>query len=210
MARPEKEKTVEELTELLKRAKGVVLSDFTGLNAEEMTVLRRRCRESSVQYVVAKNTLAKFAATKADLESLHQYLVGTNGFTFGYDDPMMPAKVISDFAKESEKLRIRAGIFDGEVFGGDEVKRIAMLPGRDILLSQVLSQLGAPISRFTEVLRSVLRQFVYALGQVRDKMPSEPAQAAPAVAEVPEAEAQPAVAPEEKASEGPEEKTEQP
>lgn len=166
MARVEKERTVEELTEMFKKAQAVVLSDFTGLNVEEMAELRRRCRDSSVVYRVAKNTLARFAASKADLEPLLRYLTGPNGFTFGYDDPAVPAKVINDFAKKSGKLTIKGGVFQGEVIGPDQVKRIATLPGKDVLLSQLLMQMGAPISRFAEVLRSVLREFLYVLTQI--------------------------------------------
>ncbi|MFQ5905185.1 MAG: 50S ribosomal protein L10, partial [bacterium] len=168
MAKREKAKTIEELAEMLKRAKGVVLSDFTGLNVEQMTELRRRCRENSVEYLVVKNTLARFAASKADLQPLLSYLSGPNGFTFGYDDPVTPARVINGFAVESDRLTIKAGIFEGGIIGPDEVKRIAVLPGRDVLLSQVLMQMCAPISRFAGVLRSVLRQFLYALTQISE------------------------------------------
>ena len=173
MARVEKERTVEELTEMFKKAQAVVLSDFTGLNVEEMAELRRRCRDSSVVYRVAKNTLARFAASKADLEPLLRYLTGPNGFTFGYDDPAVPAKVINDFAKESGKLTIKGGVFQGEVIGPDQVKRIATLPGKDVLLSQLLMQMGAPISRFAEVLRSVLREFLYVLTQIGEMKGAE-------------------------------------
>lgn len=166
MARVEKEKAVEELAEMLKEAQAIVLSDFTGLNVEQMAELRRRCRDSHVVYRVVKNSLARFAASKADLEPLVPYLTGPNGFTFGYDDPAAPAKVINDFARESEKLMIKGGVFQGEVISPDQVKRIAVLPGRDLLLSQLLTQMGAPISRFTEVLRSVLREFLYVLTQI--------------------------------------------
>ena len=166
MARVEKEKTVEELAEMLKKAQAVVLSDFTGLNVGQMAELRRRCRESQVVYRVVKNTLARFAASKADLEPLLPYLTGPNGFTFGYDDPAAPAKVIDGFARDSKKLMIKGGVFQGEVIGPDQVKRIATLPGRDALLSQVLMQMSAPISSFAEVLRSMLREFLYVLTQI--------------------------------------------
>jgi large subunit ribosomal protein L10 len=166
MARPDKEQAVENLTEKLKRAKGIVLSDFSGLNVSEMTELRKRCRESEVEYLVVKNTLARFAALKAELEDLVPYLSGPNGFTFGYEDPLVPARVINGFALESEKLSIRAGIFEGGVIGPEDVRRIATLPARDVLLSRLLAQMNAPIGRFAGVLRSVLVSLVYTLTQV--------------------------------------------
>jgi len=174
MARSDKEKRVDELADRLMRAKGVVLSDFTGLNVEQMTDLRRRCRENSVEYLVVKNSLARFAASKADLEPLLSYLKGPNGFTFGYDDAIAPARVINDFARESQSLTIKAGIFEGGIIGPDQVKRIAVLPGREVLLSQLLMQMGAPISRFAGALRSMLTQFLYVLTQIRETKAEKP------------------------------------
>ena len=166
MARADKEEKVENLTDKLKRARGIVLSDFSGLNVAEMTELRKRCRESEVEYLVVKNTMARFAAVKAELEDLVPYLTGPNGFTFGYEDPFVPARVINGFALESEKLAIRAGIFEGGVIGPEDVKRIATLPPKDVLLSRLLAQMNAPLGRFAGVLRSILVSFVYTLTQV--------------------------------------------
>jgi large subunit ribosomal protein L10 len=168
MARSDKEKRIEELADMLKRAKGLVLSDFTGLNVSEMTDLRRRCRENRVQYLVVKNSMARFAASRAEMDVLVPYLRGPNGFTFGFEDPLVPARVIHGFAHETEKLVIKAGVFGGGMLGPEEVKRIALLPGRDVLLSQLLMQMNAPVSGFANALRSMLTKLVYALSQVKD------------------------------------------
>jgi large subunit ribosomal protein L10 len=168
VAKRDKEERIEELAEMLKRAKGLVLSDFTGLNVSEMTELRRRCRENRVQYLVVKNSLARFAASKAEMDELVPYLRGPNGLTFGFEDPLVPARVIHSFAQESEKLAIKAGVFGGGMMGPDDVKRIALLPGRDVLLSQVLMQMNAPIAGFAGALRSMLAKLVYVLAQVKD------------------------------------------
>ena len=168
MAREDKEKTIEELAEMLKRAKGLVLSDFTGLNVAEMTELRRRCRENQIEYLVVKNTLARFAASKADMDDLIPYLKGPNGFTFGFDDPLVPARVIHTFAQESDKLAIKAGVFGGGMIEADDVKRIAQLPGREVLLSQVLAQMNAPITGFAGALKAMLTRLAYVLSQVQD------------------------------------------
>jgi len=168
MAKADKEKRIEELAEILKKAKSLVLSDFTGLNVAEMTELRRRCRENGVQYVVVKNTMARFAASRAEMDELVPYLKGPNGLTLGFEDPLVPARVIYSFAQESEKLAIKGGAFGGGVLGADDVKRIALLPGRDVLLSQVLMQMNAPITGFVSALRGMLTKLVYVLSQVKD------------------------------------------
>jgi large subunit ribosomal protein L10 len=168
MAKLDKEKRIEELAEILKRAKGLVLSDFTGLNVAEMTELRRRCRENEVEYLVVKNTLARFAASRAEMEDLVPYLTGPNGFTFGFEDPLVPARVIHGFAQESDKLAIKAGVFGGGMIGADDVRRIAQLPGRDVLLSQVLMQMNAPISGFVGALKAMLTRLAFVLSQVKD------------------------------------------
>lgn len=173
MGKPDKEQKVDNLADMLRRAKGIVLSDFTGLNVQEMTELRRRCRESEVEYLVVKNTLARFAAAKAEIEDLIPYLTGPNGFTLGYEDALVPARVVHDFARESDKLTIKAGMFEGGVIGPEDVKRIALLPDRDVLLSQLLAQMNAPITGFACALKSMLTKLVYVLSQVKNVKPEQ-------------------------------------
>lgn len=169
MPRPEKVAAVEALAEKLKNAKSVFLTDFTGLNVEEMNRLRKSCRGAMVEYKVVKNTLARLSAKSAGYEDLLPYLEGPTAFAFGLEDPSAPAKVITDFAKTLDKPKIKACIFEGVLIGTDRIEEIINLPTRDELLAKLLGNLNAPLFGLASVLSGLLRNFVYALQAVKDK-----------------------------------------
>ncbi len=161
MARPEKEKAVQELTEKFKAAKAVYLTDFTGLDVIRTTELRKKLREQSVEYLVVKNTLAQLAAKNAGYDMLLDYLTGPTGMAFGVTDPIVPAKVLMDFIKDDTiKLSVKVAVVEGETFTTKQVKQLALLPTRDVLLSQVLAGFQAPIAGFVGVLGGILQKFV--------------------------------------------------
>ena len=161
MARPEKEKTVQELTEKFKKAKAVYLTDFTGLDVIRTTELRKKLREQSVEYLVVKNTLAQLAAKNAGYDMLLDYLTGPTGMAFGVTDPIIPAKVLMDFIKDDTiKLSVKVGVVEGKMVTPKEVKQLALLPTRDVLLSQILAGFQAPIAGFVGVLGGILQKFV--------------------------------------------------
>lgn len=171
----QKKQVVEEIKEKIEKSQGVVLVDYRGLNVDEVTQLRRKIREAGVDYKVYKNTLMRFAFKDAGYEEFNQYLTGPNAIAFGFEDPVSPAKVISDFAKEHEKLEIKAGIVDGKIVGIDEIKRIADLPSREVLVAQVLGGLNAPITGFANVLQGTIRNLVYALNAIKEKQEAQEA-----------------------------------
>ena len=115
MARPEKVAVVNEVYEKLTKAQSVVLVDFRGLTVQEATELRKKLREAGVELKVTKNTLTRLAAEKADLKDLHAYLEGPTALAFGYEDPVSPAKILSDFAKDHKKLELKGGVLEGRV-----------------------------------------------------------------------------------------------
>ena len=161
MARPEKEKTVQELTEKFKQAKAVYLTDFTGLDVIKTTELRKKLREQSVEYLVVKNTLAQLAAKNAGYDMLLDYLTGPTGLAFGVKDPIIPAKVLMDFIKDDTiKLSVKVAVVEGATFTTKQVKQLALLPTRDVLLSQILAGFQAPIAGFVGVLGGILQKFV--------------------------------------------------
>lgn len=165
----EKKQIVQEIKEKVEKAQSVVLVDYRGLNVEEVTELRRKFREAGVEYKVYKNSLMRFAFKDAGYEEFNKHLTGPNAVAFGYDDAVQPAKITNDFAKEHEKLEIKAGIVDGNIVGLDEIKRLATLPPREVLIAQVLGGLNGPISGFANVLQGTIRQLVYVLDAVREK-----------------------------------------
>jgi large subunit ribosomal protein L10 len=164
-----KEQVVNEIKEKFQRAEAVVLVDYRGLNVAEVTELRKRFREAGADYKVYKNTLMTRALTELGIEELIPYLTGPNAVALGYDDPVVPAKIISEFAKDHEKLEIKAGMISRKVIGAEGIKSLASLPSKEVLVAQVLGGLNAPITGFVNVLQGNIRNLVYALNAIAEK-----------------------------------------
>lgn len=160
MARPEKVAVVDEIAEKIKRTQSLFLTDFTGLDVGSINKLRLLLRENSVEYVVVKNTLARLAADKAGREDLRPYLAGPTALAFGYEDPALPAKLLSAFAQKTGKPSVKAILFEGQIFGQEAMDRITELRSREELLIQMVSGLKAPITQVLTVLGGLLRNFM--------------------------------------------------
>lgn len=167
MARPEKEAQIAEVKEKIGKSSGAVFTDFRGLNVKQSTQLRRKLREAGVEYKVVKNTLALIAAKESGITGLEGILTGPTGIAFGYTDPVAPAKIISEFAKANKQLEIKGGLLNGEVISIDQVKALADLPGRDVLIARLLGGLQAPIAGLVNVLNGPIRGLVYTLDAIR-------------------------------------------
>lgn len=165
----QKKQIVEEIKEKISNSQAVVLVDYRGLDVQEVTELRKKYKEAGVEYKVYKNTLMRFAFKDAGLEEFNEFLTGPNGIVFGLEDPVAPAKITSEFAKDHKKLEIKAGIVDGKIINLDEIKNLANLPSREVLIAQVLGGLNGPISGFANVLQGNIRNLVYALNAIREK-----------------------------------------
>ena len=172
-SKAEKESIVLEIKEKFETSKVAVLTDYRGLNVAEATKLRRRLREAGCEFKIAKNTLTNLAASRVGLEGLEPFLEGQVAIAFGAD-PVMPAKILSEFIRETKKMEIKAGVLDGKVIDAKGVKVLADLPPREVLLAMVLGGMQAPLYGFASVLQGTLRSFVYTLEAVR-KMRTEEA-----------------------------------
>jgi len=168
MPRPEKVKLVEELSEKLSNSPVSVLTDYTGLNVQATTDLRKQLRDASIEYRVFKNTLARIAARNANLESLLDFIDGPTAYAFS-DDPVVPAKVLVDFMKSNQNLKIKCALMNGKVLDVEKVRTIANLPPKEVLIAQLLGQMNAPISGLVNVLTGPIRNLVYALEDLRKK-----------------------------------------
>lgn len=173
MQKAQKQEVVADLSTRLGAAKCLYLTDFTGLDVAALTELRRRLTEASVEYVVVKNTLARRALDGGPYESLAEHLSGPNAFAMSNDDVVTAAKILTDFAKEREKPQIRAGAIEGRVVSIDEIRRIAELPPRDVLLAQVVGYARAPIAGLVYTLSGLLSKFVRTVDALRDQKASE-------------------------------------
>ncbi len=165
----EKELIVQQITEKIEESKSIVIADYCGLNVQEVTDLRKQLREAGVEYRVLKNTMTRLAAKKAGIEGLDEILTGANALAFGMDDAVSPAKILVEFAKKNDKLEVKAGVLDNKVISVEDVKNLAEIPPRDVLLSMVLRGMQGPISGLANVLQGTIRNFVYVLDAIKEQ-----------------------------------------
>ena len=165
MKRPEKDRLVAELKAKLDGAKALYYTDFTGLNVKRMTDLRRRLRRANVEYVVIKNTLALRAVNESGLVATR--LKGQTGLVIARD-AVAAAKVLADFAKENDQRpAVKGGMFDGRAIDAEQVKRLANMPSREQLLSELGAGFMAPLASFAGALSGMMYQMVGALEALR-------------------------------------------
>ena len=182
MERSQKEARVGSIKERFDRMSSAVFLDFKGLNVEAVSKLRDEFRKSGVEYRVVKNTLVRHAIKHHGWASgLKASLVGMTGVAWSYEDPSAAAKVVKEFrrSKEHEKLKIKAGLIDGQVLTADAVEsQLATMPGKNELRATLLMTLQAPLQQFLQQLNAPLQNFVYLLKAKEDKA-TEGAPAAP-------------------------------
>ena len=162
--------TVEQLRKEFQRAKVGILADFRSLDVQKMTQLRNQFREVEVSYRVVKNTLARLAAQGTKFEKLIDLLAGPNSIALSEQSEVAAAKVLKAFAKKEKALQIKGGVLGGQVLGPSEVEILADLPPKEVLLSQLMSDLQAPLTQLAGVLQGMLRDFLYILRAIEDKM----------------------------------------
>ena len=168
MKREDKARVIEDLAEKLKDS-AVVLVDYKGINVAQSTQLRARSRESGVDFVVAKNTLAKRAADQAGVEGLDDLLVGPTAIAFS-EDPVVGAKLMAEFADQVESFVLKGGLLEGgRVLDEAEVVALSRLPGREQLIAQVVGGIGSPLTSFVTVLNNTVQGLVVALGQIAEQ-----------------------------------------
>jgi len=164
-----KEQTVAEFAGVVNGANSVVLADFSGLDVASVSALRSKCRAAGVEYRVMKNTLAKRVIANTGMEALGVHLEGPNAWAVHMTDQVAAAKVLAEFAKENDKLKIRAGFVDGRVLSLAEVQALAKLPGREVLLAQFVGGLQAPMTQFAGAMNALLRNFAGAVDALAKK-----------------------------------------
>ena len=167
-----KEAVVAELKERLSTAKGAVFTSYKGLTVAQDTALRRALREAGVSYHVVKNTMTRIAAKELGLDELCDHLEGTTALAVSADDAVAPAKVICEFMKKNKLddagiLTLKAGLLDGRVIDIAEVKALAALPSREVLLAKLLGSMQSPLAGTVNVLQGVIRNAVYVLEAIR-------------------------------------------
>ena len=167
LSRQEKAAMIEEATALVAKAKAIIVAENLGLDVESVTQLRREARGQGVQLRVLKNTLARRAVTGTPFAALADKLVGPLVYGLGAD-PVAVAKVLSGFAKNNEKLVIKAGAMANFVMDEKAVKMLATMPSREELLAKLMATMQAPIGQFVRTLNEVPSRLVRTLAAVRD------------------------------------------
>ena len=150
-----KKPIVEEISEVVKDAQGVVLVDYRGLTVEQDTNLRKQLREAGVTYKVYKNTMMNFAFKGTDLESLAPLLEGPSAIAVSKEDATAPARVLAKFAKTAPALELKGGIVEGVFYDAAGMADIAKIPSREELLSKLLGSIQSPIANFARVMNQL-------------------------------------------------------
>jgi large subunit ribosomal protein L10 len=156
--RKEKALVVSDLGEKVKGFQAVVLTNYRGLNVEKMNHLRQRLREEKISYHVVKNTLMKLASKGTDLEKLGNYFEGPTAMAISYGDPVLLAKILSEFVKTQPSLEIKVGLIQGKVTSPEEVKALATMPSREVLLGQILGGIQGTASQLGTVIYNAIKQ----------------------------------------------------
>lgn len=166
ITREGKEKMLEDITNNLKKAELVVITDYRGLNVKAINDLRGRLRVENCIYKVTKNTINRLACRQAGIEELEAFFEGPTAIAYSSDDPVAAAKIFNEFGKENETLVIKGGMLSGRLLSSEEVRALGEIPPRDVLLSKVVGGFQAPIRGLAGALQGTLRKLVYAVDAV--------------------------------------------
>ncbi len=173
MPTPKKIQAVAEMKELFENSSSLFVTDYQGLNVSDMTALRTSLREKNVRFLIAKNTLMKIAAQEAGLTGIEDHLIGPTALAFTNDDPAAAAKILNDSFKKKELPRMKVFVVDDEVFEAAQISRLADLPPKEILLSQVVAAVEAPLTSLVGSLDGFFRELVGSIDALADKKNSE-------------------------------------
>lgn len=186
VSKDQKAAILEGLVEKFGQSQSVVFADYRGLDVASVSDLRTRLREKDAEMKVAKKTLIRLAAKENNIEVDASDMQGPVAATFSYEDAMAGIKVLFNFAKENENLKLLGGVIDGKPVGPDVIQEYAKLPGREELLAKLIGSMNAPVSGTVGIFSNLISGFVRVLDGIRENMPAEevkaeaPAEPAPA------------------------------
>jgi large subunit ribosomal protein L10 len=164
-----KKKIVEDLKERFSKSKVVIVTDYKGLDVTTINALRRKLRESQVDYQVVKNTLLIRASENTDIEMIKENFKGPSAIALSYEDPIAPAKVLTDFAEAHDQLEIKAAVMGNKVLDLAAIKALSKLPSRGELIGQLLSVLAGVPTGLVRALSDIPRRFLSVLNAVKNQ-----------------------------------------
>ncbi|MCD4677461.1 MAG: 50S ribosomal protein L10 [Desulfobacula sp.] len=165
----QKKEQVERLAKGFSESEISILVDYKGLDVLKMTDLRSKLRNEGVTIEVVKNTLLDRASEGTDAALMKDFYKGPNAIVISKDDPVAPARILVDFAKDNEKLEIKAGALSGKLLNLEEIKQLAKMPSREELLGQLVYTLNAVPTSFVNVISGIPRSFVNVLNAIKDQ-----------------------------------------
>jgi large subunit ribosomal protein L10 len=169
--REQKVEQVELLVEKLKKAKVAVLTDYRGLKVSQIQELRGKLRGGDVEYRVIKNTLARRAAEAAGYPALQDEIKGPVAIAFGYDDLGLPSRLINEFIRATRlKVEVVGGLVEGRVFSSNQIKQLADLPSREVLIAQLMGTLQSPVAQLVGIMQTPLQQLMGVLDAYKTKL----------------------------------------
>lgn len=167
MNRNEKTESISEIKELLESSTAVYLTDYHGIDVEDISDIRNQFRDEGVRYKVFKNTLVKRALDEVGkYDKIADHLTGMTGFAFTTTNPIAPAKIINKYFVDKEKLSLKACYVEGEYFDGSQLNALAALPTKDELIASIMGSLDSPVSGIVGAINAVMRDLVNVVDQV--------------------------------------------
>lgn len=168
-SKSKKGKVLDEIKSVLGASANFVVTEYRGINVEQMTALRAELRKAGVKFKVMKNTLLKKLIKEFGLKNLDSHLKGPVGIAFLGKDVAAGSKAVIESGKKNPLFVIKAGLLEGQIQDVDGIKVMASLPSREVMLSRLLSTLQAPVRGFMIVARGNTQKLVYALNAVKDQ-----------------------------------------
>ena len=171
MKKTEKAAVVTEMHDLFSEARLAIVTECSGMPVNQVAQLRKQLREAQARMHVVKNTLAGRAAEDTPLLPIRDLLTGQSALVIGYDDPVLPAKVVRDFIKNEkceDKLTIKGGVLDGEALDAARLNAVADLPSKNELLAMFLSAMQGPVRGFVVALNQIVRGFVAVVAAIQE------------------------------------------
>lgn len=166
VTKAQKTKTVDDLKASLLKAKLTVVSDYQGTTVSELTQLRKDIQNAGGHFTVAKNTLVK-RSLGGDNSSLEAFLKGPTAIIHTEGDPVPVAKAVTEYIKKVKKTQIKGGVLEGKKISNEDLKSIASLPSKEVLIAKMLGSMNAPAQNVVYALSGVSRNLVYALEAIR-------------------------------------------
>ena len=169
LSRVSKNLIIAQIEKELNERPAFFITQYAGVSAASLDKLRTKLRDANSRYLVVKNSLGRKALGKGKFLPLTDNMTGACGIAFSSGDPVMSSKILVDFSKANEGFKVQSGFIDGAVIGTAEVKTLASLPSREVLIARVVGGVQAPISRFVGVLSGTVRKIVTVLDAIAKK-----------------------------------------